>query len=83
MSREAPPRVENDDLTLAPPARRRFGRKFRLLWGHGVFSGLPLAEVLLLTAFIASAGMFLTSKDDPNLIKAKQPVNTQSMFAIN
>ena len=51
-------------LAAAGPCRRRH-RHVRRAWGHGLLSGLPFLEVMLLAGFMASAGMFLTIEPAP------------------
>jgi len=46
-------------LTSAAP-KHRAHRKVRQVWGQGLLSGLPFAEIVLLAGFLMSAGMFLT-----------------------
>lgn len=76
MSHKALPAAHTEELKMDPPVRRRFGRRFRVLWGHGVLAGLPFAEVIVLVAFIASFGMFLTNGDGAPADTKERPAAT-------
>ncbi|WP_428514987.1 hypothetical protein [Roseovarius sp.] len=60
-SRHDDPSSPLSDPRHGPPAHKcRAHRKARRVWGQGLLSGLPFAEIVLLAGFLLSAGMFLT-----------------------